>query len=29
METGQEYLGCGVPTKYGKWKRIKDKLIGD
>lgn len=29
METGQEYIGSGIPTKYGKWKRIKDKLIGD
>lgn len=29
METGQEYVGCGVPTKYGRWKRIKDRLIGD
>jgi len=29
METGQEYIGCGIPTEYGRWKRIKDRLIGD
>lgn len=25
LETGQEYMGADVPTKYGRWKRIKDK----
>ena len=26
LETGQEYVGVPKPTKYGKWKRIKDKI---
>lgn len=25
LETGQEYVGADVPTKYGRWKRIKDR----
>jgi hypothetical protein len=25
LETGQEYIGLDVPTKYGRWRRIKDK----
>jgi hypothetical protein len=25
LETGQEYIGADVPTKYGRWKRLKDK----
>jgi hypothetical protein len=24
LETGQEYIGLDVPTKYGRWRRIKD-----
>lgn len=24
LETGQEYIGADVPTKYGRWRRIKD-----
>ena len=27
LETGQEYIGADVPTKYGRWKRIKDRPI--
>jgi len=27
METGQEYIGSNVPTKWGRWIRIKDKVI--
>ena len=29
LETGQEYVGSNVPTKYGRWRRIKDRIIGD
>jgi len=25
LETGQEYIGSDVPTKYGRWRRIKDR----
>jgi hypothetical protein len=25
LETGQEYIGCKEPNKYGKWMRLKDK----
>lgn len=24
LETGQEYIGSDVPTKYGRWRRLKD-----
>ena len=27
LETGQEYMGADVPTKYGRWTRIKDKSM--
>ncbi len=27
METGQEYVGSPVPTKYGHWIRTKDSSI--
>lgn len=27
LETGQEYIGATVPTKYGRWRRIKDKVV--
>lgn len=27
LETGQEYIGLDVPTKYGRWRRIKDKYV--
>jgi hypothetical protein len=26
LETGQEYIGLDVPTKYGRWRRIKDGI---
>lgn len=29
LETGQEYIGSNVPTKYGKWIRLKDRFIGE
>jgi hypothetical protein len=25
LETGQEYIGSDVLTKYGRWRRIKDR----
>jgi hypothetical protein len=25
LETGQEYIGSDVPTKYGRWRRLKDR----
>lgn len=25
LETGQEYIGSDALTKYGRWKRLKDK----
>lgn len=25
LETGQEYIGATVPTKYGRWMRLKDR----
>ena len=25
LETGQEYVGLDVPTKWGRWQRIKDR----
>lgn len=25
LETGQEYIGCKDPNKYGKWMRLKDR----
>jgi hypothetical protein len=27
LETGQEYIGSNVSTKYGKWRRIKDRVV--
>jgi len=27
LETGQEYIGSNIPTKYGKWQRLKDRYI--
>jgi hypothetical protein len=29
LETGQEYIGSDVPTKYGRWKRLKDRYVPD
>jgi hypothetical protein len=29
LETGQEYIGSDVPTKYGRWKRLKDRHVPD
>jgi hypothetical protein len=29
LETGQEYIGCDVPTKYGRWRRLKDRHVPD
>jgi hypothetical protein len=27
LETGQEYIGSNVPTKYGRWRRLKDRVV--